>query len=93
MVFGKDEFAGALDFDFEDERILVVNYNYGVVDTVVGVAVEAEVVGDEAFVEVLRNRCNICLLLLPSHSFQILYFSNDVYGTKYMFRLALVHAT
>lgn len=51
MVFGKDEFAGALDFDFEDERILVVNYNYGVVDTVVGVAVEAEVAGDEAFVE------------------------------------------
>lgn len=49
MVFGKDEFAGALDFDFEDERILVVNYNYGVVDTVGGVAVEAEVAGDEAF--------------------------------------------
>lgn len=51
MILGENEFAGAFDFDFEDEGVRVVNDDYGVVDTVGGVAVEAEVAGDEAFVE------------------------------------------
>ena len=51
MILREDEFAGAFDFDFEDEGVGVVNDNYGAVDTVGGVTVEAEVAGDEAFVE------------------------------------------
>ena len=64
MVFGEDEFAGAFDFDFEDEGFGVINNNDGVVDTVRGVAVKAEVAGDEAFVEerVEQFRNLICSL-------------------------------
>lgn len=44
---------GAFYFDFEDEGVGVVSicYNYGTVDTVGWVAIEAEVAGDEAFME------------------------------------------
>ena len=53
MILGENKFAGAFDFDFEDEGIGVISIcdNDGAVDTVGGVAVEAEVAGDEAFVE------------------------------------------
>lgn len=50
LVFGEDEFAGAFDFDFEDEGVVFVYNDNRVVDAVGRVAVEAEVAGNEAFV-------------------------------------------
>lgn len=104
LVFGENEFAGAFDFDFEDESVGIINNYDVIINTVGGITVEIKVACDKALVEegveqlehVCRADCIqdfLCIRMFYSAAtFMLLVFFQPEYQTGVAFIIAPLYS-